>query len=69
MASFSASGVAADGKLYFSSEQSNIFVVKTCQVFKLISSNPMDDICMATPAVSEGLLFFRTNHYLIAVAE
>ena len=69
MASFSASGLAADGKPHFSSEQSNIFVVKTCQMFKLISSNQMDDICMATPAISEGVLFFRTHHYLIAFAE
>jgi hypothetical protein len=66
---FSASGLAADGKPHFSSEQSNIFVVKACQVFKLISSNQMDDICMATPAISEGVLFFITHHYLIAVAK
>lgn len=69
MSSFSASGVAADGKLYFSGEQGDIFVVKAGPEYKLINSNPMDDICMATPAISEGVLFFRTHHYLVAVGE
>ncbi len=68
MASFSASGVAADGKLYFPSEQGDIYVVKAGPEFELLSTNPMNDICMATPAISEGVLFFRTHHYLIAVS-
>ncbi|MBC8185248.1 hypothetical protein H8E88_29495 [candidate division KSB1 bacterium] len=29
----------------------------------------MNDICMATPAISEGVIFIRTHHYLIAVSE
>ena len=69
MASFSASGVAADGKLYFPSEQGDIFVVKAGPDFELLNANPMNDICMATPAISEGVLFFRTHHFLIAVSE
>jgi len=69
MASFSASGVAADGKLYFPSEQGDIYVVKAGPDFDLLSANPMNDICMATPAISEGVLFFRTHHYLIAVSD
>jgi len=68
MASFSASGVAADGKLYFPSEQGDIFVVKAGPEFELLGANPVNDICMATPAISEGVLFFRTHHYLIAVS-
>ncbi len=69
MASFSASGIAAAGKLYFSSEQGDIFVIKAGPKFELLSTNPMNDICMATPAISEGVLFFRTHHYLIAVSD
>jgi outer membrane protein assembly factor BamB len=68
MASFSASGVAADGKLYFPGEQGDIFVVKAGPKFELLSANPLNDICMATPAISEGVMFFRTHHYLIAVS-
>ncbi len=69
MASFSASGVAADGKLYFPSEQGDNFVVKAGPNFKILSANPTNDICKATPAISEGVLFFRTQHYLIAVSD
>jgi outer membrane protein assembly factor BamB len=68
MASFSASGVAADGKLYFPSEQGNVFVVKAGPEFEVLSENAMKDICMATPALSEGTLFVRTHHYLVAVS-
>lgn len=68
MASFSASGVAAGGKLYFPSEQGDIFVVKAGPDFELLSANPMNDICMATPAISEGVLFIRSHHFLIAVS-
>lgn len=68
MDSFSASGVAADGKLYFSSEGGNVYVVKAGADFKLLSTNPMKDVCMATPAISEGILYFRTLHYLAAVS-
>lgn len=69
MASFSASGIAADGKLYFSSEEGEIFVVKAGPDFEILSVNSMNDICMATPATSEGTLFFRTHHYLVAVSD
>ena len=68
MASFSASGVAADGKLYFSSEQGDVYVVEAGPQFKMLATNPMKDILMASPAVSEGVLFFRSHHYLTAVS-
>ncbi len=68
MTGFSASGIAADGKLYFSSEEGDIFVVKAGPDFEVLATNSMKDICMATPAVSEGILYFRTHHFLIAVA-
>ncbi len=64
---FSASGIAADGKLFFSSEEGNIFVVKAGPVFQLLAKNALKDICMATPAISGNTLFFRTQHFLIAV--
>ena len=64
---FSASGIAADGKLYFSSEDGNVYVVKAGSVFQLLAKNAMKDICMATPAISGNTLYFRTRHYLIAV--
>ena len=64
---FSASGIAANGKLYFSSEEGEIYVLQAGPEYKLLAKNPMKDICMATPAVSGNILYFRTQHYLIAV--
>jgi outer membrane protein assembly factor BamB len=64
---FTASGIAADGKIYFSSEEGNIYVLKAGPVFQLLAKNALKDICMATPAISGNVIFFRTQHYLIAV--
>jgi outer membrane protein assembly factor BamB len=69
MVAFSASGVAADGKLYFSSEEGDIFVLKAGSEFEVLATNSMKDECMATPAISEGNLYFRTHHYLVAVSD
>ncbi|HET6557402.1 MAG TPA: PQQ-binding-like beta-propeller repeat protein [Prolixibacteraceae bacterium] len=64
---FSASGIAADGKLYFSSEDGNIYVLQAGPEFKVLAKNALKDVCMATPAISENTLFFRTQHYVVAV--
>lgn len=64
---FTASGIAADGKLYFSSEEGNIYVVEAGPEFKLLAKNAMKDICMATPAISGNTIFLRTQHFVIAV--
>lgn len=64
-----ASGVASNGKLYFATEQGDVFVVKAGPDFSVLSRNPLEDVIMATPAISEGVLYFRTQHYLVAVGE
>jgi hypothetical protein len=60
--------VAADDKLYFASEDGDVYVVQTGPEFKLLATNPLGEICMATPAISEGVLFFRTHKHLVAAA-
>ena len=64
---FTASLVASEGKLYFTSEQGRVFVVKPEPNFTLLATNHMDEVCMATPAISDGTLFFRTQGHLVAV--
>ena len=66
---FSASPVAADGKLYLPNETGEVFVVEAAPEFKLLAMNRMGEICMATPAVSEGVLYFRTRSHLVAISE
>ena len=65
---FTASPVAANGKIYFTSEDGDIYVIQAGPEFKVLATNSMGDICMATPAISEGTLFFRTRNHLIAVS-
>ena len=64
---FSASGIAADGKLYFSSEEGNIFVIQAGPEFKLLAKNVLKDVCMASPAISGNTIYFRTQHFIYAV--
>jgi outer membrane protein assembly factor BamB len=64
---FSASPVIADGKLYLSSEDGDVFVVKAGSKFELIATNALGQPLMATPAIAEGLLIVRGERDLIAV--
>jgi len=63
------SGVAADGKLYYSTEQGDVFIVKAGPLFHIIAKNPLNDLCMATPAISDNMIFFRTKQYVISVGK
>ena len=65
--SYTASPVAADGRLYFVSEQGEVRVVKAGAEFELLAVNKLDDVCLATPAISGGALLVRTQHALIAL--
>jgi outer membrane protein assembly factor BamB len=64
---FSASPVAADGKIYLPSEDGGIFVVKAGPHFALLATNQMGELLMATPAISAGMMFVRTQHHLFAI--
>jgi outer membrane protein assembly factor BamB len=67
--SYTASPVAADGWLYFASEQGEVRVVKAGPSFELLAVNPNEDseYIMATPAISNGSFFIRSQHYLISL--
>jgi outer membrane protein assembly factor BamB len=64
---YTASPIAADGKLYFTSEENGIHVIKAGPKFEVLSVNAMGDVCMATPAISDGMIFVRTQHFLYGI--
>jgi outer membrane protein assembly factor BamB len=64
---FSASAVAANGKLYFMSEDGDVYVVKAGPVYELLGTNSLGEVAMATPAISEGAMIFRTRNHLVAI--
>ena len=64
---FSASPVAADGRIYLSSEDGDIFVVKAGAGYQSLGSNPMGERLMATPALSDGRMYVRGEKNLFAI--
>ena len=64
---FSASPVASDGKIYLSSEDGDVFVVKAGREFELLGKNSLGEPIMATPAISGAALLVRTEHQLWAI--
>jgi outer membrane protein assembly factor BamB len=68
-ASFSASPVAADGRLYFASESGEVYVLQAGPEFQLLATNTLDEVTMATPAISDGLLVARTLGHLVGIGE
>jgi PQQ-like domain len=67
--SFSASPVAADGKLYISSEDGDVYVVKAGPQYELLGSNSIGEVLMASPAISDGTLFFRGLRNVFAIKQ
>ena len=64
---FSASPVFADGRLYLSSEDGEIITVAAGREFKQLAANSMGDLLMATPAISDGVMYVRSASALFAV--
>jgi outer membrane protein assembly factor BamB len=66
---FSSSPVSDGRHLYIASEPGVVYVVPATRTFSLAASNALLDTCMSTPALSEGMLLFRTRERLIAVGK
>jgi outer membrane protein assembly factor BamB len=66
---FSSSPIAVDSKLYFASEEGEVYVIKAGSKFELLSKNLLGEIAMASPAVSENALYYRTRGHVVAIAE
>jgi outer membrane protein assembly factor BamB len=64
---FSASPVAADGKIYLSNEDGEILVISAGEKFSHVSTNSMGELLMATPALSEGVMYVRSASSLFAI--
>lgn len=68
-ASIYASLTAGDHKIFCPSEDGTVYVVKAGPDFKLLSANSLDGPCFATPAISDGKMYFRTTSSLVAVGQ
>ena len=62
-----ASLIATDDKIYCAAENGIVYVLKAGAEFEILAKNKMGQPCFATPAISNGTLYFRTTKSLIAV--
>ncbi|MBI3461721.1 MAG: PQQ-binding-like beta-propeller repeat protein [Planctomycetes bacterium] len=67
---FSASPVAGDGKLYFVNEEGMTTVINTNSDVDdhLIATNPLGEPMLASPAISDGALYLRSDRHLYCIS-
>lgn len=65
---YSASPVAAEGKLWLASEEGKVSVVRAGGEWELLAVNDLGEACYATPALSKGVIYLRTDEALYAIA-
>jgi outer membrane protein assembly factor BamB len=66
---FSASPVSANGLIYLTSEDGDVHVLIAGPDFDVLNVNEMGEVCMATPAISAGVVYWRTKGHLVAIGE
>lgn len=66
---FSASPVAADGKLYLVNEEGLTSVVETGAQGRTLATNDLKDTILATPAIANGAIFLRSDKYLYCISD
>ena len=64
---YTASPVAANGNIYWTSEEGEVTIIKASPEFERVGRNTLGEICMATPAISGDVIYFRTQNHVIAI--
>jgi outer membrane protein assembly factor BamB len=65
---FSSSPVAVDGKVFFTNDDGDTFVLKAGPEFNLLHVNSMGEPVLASPALLDGTWYWRTTDHLLAIA-
>lgn len=64
---FSASPVVVNGELFFTNDDGETFVVKAGREFKLMHTNTLGERTLASPALVDGVWYWRTASSLVAI--
>ena len=64
---YSASPVAADGKIYLFGENGEALVLRSGRTPEVLAKNKLDMRVIASPAISNGRIFVRGDRELIAI--
>lgn len=66
---FSASPVAVDGKIFFTNDQGETFVLRAGPTFELLRTNRIGETTLASPALVDGRWYIRTDRSLFAIGK
>jgi outer membrane protein assembly factor BamB len=64
---FSASPVAVDGKVFFTNDDGETFVLRAGTTFEILRVNRIGETTLASPALVDGRWYFRTDRSLYAI--
>lgn len=64
---FSASPVAVDGKIFFTNDEGETFVLKAGPAFELLHVNQIGERTLASPALVDRKWYIRTDRHLFAI--
>jgi hypothetical protein len=64
---FSSSLVSAGGLVYFTSDEGNTTIVRPGPKLDVVAENKLGEFCYASPAISQGQIFFRGEKHLYCV--
>ena len=66
---FSASPIAADGRLYFANEDGDVYVARAGRTYQELAKNEMKEVIMSTPAISDGMIVVRTLNHVYGIGQ
>ena len=58
------SALLAGGNVYWLSDEGTCFVVKAGEKFELVARNELNEACNASPSISDGQIFIRSDQHL-----
>jgi len=66
---FSASPVGVDGRVFFTNDQGETFVLRAGPTFELLRTNRIGEMTLASPALVDGRWYIRTDRSLFAIGK
>ena len=66
---FSAAPIYVDGKVFFTNDAGETFVLKAGKKFELLRVNRLEAPVLASPALVDGRWYFRTDRHLLAIGK
>ena len=66
---FSASPIGVDGKIFFTNDQGETFVLRAGPTFELLRTNKIGETTLASPALVDGRWYIRTGRSLFAIGK